>query len=469
MITLTIAVYPRARGAHPLDITSFSPDQVSWGPERIHWATMPHKLLFRFECKNFPVPDYDVGIMMHQGRVVLDSENCPVKDYHDIPKTLSSNTDAYLIENISRLDTRIARSDFLARMPKTRETRKGPKPLGGLSFIGQRLRRFRVKNAIVSWKGREDSSQFKEYVEGLLSEEALRNNSTEELGCLSKLQQEEVFMLLRGKHLSRAGKNALTQEERKKRAEVHEKKILRLKDEEAMKTADYSSEKVGHKRKRADSEVFEPDSLVDPSSTQPAATHQMLPDLQNTNVLDSQQSRFSPELFQTQVTRPAEPSGDVAAPVAQDDEPPQKRRKVEGPCPLNISFRDAGTGFSFQSPPQSDDYTPPTETFYIDPTITGISKDTFQDDDLGAEQSWNLEVAGSTIESPSIIQTCSQGNTPATPGGELDNTHNWNNSPYDRHHETTEGSTGREDQMKNNDFISEEEIQEIFDLYLAQN
>lgn len=217
---------------------------------------MPHKILFRLDRAGFPEPDYKVGHMMHDGRVVLDSDNVPVNDYRHIPKTLASNTDAYLMECISRLDTRIQQSDFRARMPTSRLTKKGLKPTGGMSFIGQRLRRFRVMHAIVPWKGRENSEKFKNYVKGLLSAEGLRNNSTEELDSLSKLQQEEIFSILRGKHLSRAGGRALTPEERKKRAQKHEEKIMKLKDQEADET-NHSSEHQSPKRKRSESDSSE--------------------------------------------------------------------------------------------------------------------------------------------------------------------------------------------------------------------
>lgn len=260
-----ILVHARARGKDPLDITSFHPEQMFWGPGRNHWALMPHKLLFRLECKGFPVPTYYVENMMHNGRVVLDGDNHPVKDYCNIPKTLASNADAYLLEAIGRMDTRITQIDFRARMPLTRLTGNGAKALGGLSTIGQRMRRFRVKNAIPPWKGRENSENFKDYVRKLLSPEGVLNNSTEELDGLTRVQEDEVFHLLKGQHLVRAGSRALTPGTRRERHEADEQRTARLR---AAAGDTVSSQHVhpghGQKRKNISLESSEDDDELKP-------------------------------------------------------------------------------------------------------------------------------------------------------------------------------------------------------------
>lgn len=56
-------------------------------------------------------------------RIVMDKDNHPLVDYEDIPLVLSSNfglhEEGYLLEAIRRIDMRIERTDFLARMVGT--------------------------------------------------------------------------------------------------------------------------------------------------------------------------------------------------------------------------------------------------------------------------------------------------------------------------------------------------------------
>lgn len=102
---LTRAENLRSRGYGEWDVTSYHPDQRTWGPSRYdHWPFMPDKLLFRLECNGYPVPDYRPGLWYDQGRLVLDLDNNPVKKWKNIPLTLSSNADPWLLENIRRED-----------------------------------------------------------------------------------------------------------------------------------------------------------------------------------------------------------------------------------------------------------------------------------------------------------------------------------------------------------------------------
>ena len=61
-------------------------------------------------------PSNDVLWLFDEGRVVLDLDNDPIKDYKDIPLTLSSVVEGALMEAISRLDNRIQIYDFWARL-----------------------------------------------------------------------------------------------------------------------------------------------------------------------------------------------------------------------------------------------------------------------------------------------------------------------------------------------------------------
>ena len=61
-------------------------------------------------------PTYKVEWMFHEGRVVLSLDNHPIKDYKDIPLTVSSRVEGALMEAIRRLDPRIIIPDFWARL-----------------------------------------------------------------------------------------------------------------------------------------------------------------------------------------------------------------------------------------------------------------------------------------------------------------------------------------------------------------
>ncbi|MCJ1267249.1 hypothetical protein MMC22_007134 [Lobaria immixta] len=217
----------RSRGYGEWDVTSYHPDQRTWGPSRYdHWPFMPDKLLFRLECNGYPVPEYRPGLWYDQGRLVLDLDNKPVKKWKNIPLTLSSNADPWLLENIRREDTRITLKDLRARMPIQQLTKKGVlKPLGTLSSLGMQLTRFRLRAACPAWNEREGSNVIRDYIKGLLSPEGLAANSTEELPGLAQWQQDESRKPNKGLYPKRAGDRALSTEERKKRKEAISRRL----------------------------------------------------------------------------------------------------------------------------------------------------------------------------------------------------------------------------------------------------
>ena len=54
--------------------------------------------------------------MYDDGRVVLSTDNHPVKDYRDIPLTVSSEVEGGLTEAIRHVDPRITWGDIWARL-----------------------------------------------------------------------------------------------------------------------------------------------------------------------------------------------------------------------------------------------------------------------------------------------------------------------------------------------------------------
>lgn len=238
---------PRNRGHGEWDVTSYHVDQKTWGPSRINdWPNMPGKLLFRLECKDYPIPAYQPEIWFDKGRVVLDGDNNSIKKWANIPLTLASNADAWLMENIRREDTRITLKDFRARMPRQVQTKNGSsKPLGGLSALGMRMSRFRLGAACPAWNEREGSDVIQAYVKGLLSAEGLAANSTEELSGLTQWQQAECQKSNKGLYPERAGDRALSQEERKRRNETEAARLATLNPQLAdVKAVEYDQQQV---------------------------------------------------------------------------------------------------------------------------------------------------------------------------------------------------------------------------------
>lgn len=227
--------HERSHGVHKDDVTAYHPDQKTWGPDRkLHWPFMKDKLLFRLDCKDYPRPDYPVFIWYDEGRVVLDGDNHAVRPYRNIPLTLSSVPDMYMLESISREDTRITYLDFRARMPPIIYNAEGTRgtPLGTLSMITMRLRRFRQASACPPWHALPHQTLFRDYVWNKLSEAGRRNNSTEELDGLTSLEQEEVRSIGKGKQ---PAKNSSSSEARMKRYTADENRIARLEAEEGRK------------------------------------------------------------------------------------------------------------------------------------------------------------------------------------------------------------------------------------------
>lgn len=114
--------HPRKEGHLPHDETAFLASQQHWGPARPSWHYIPDDLLNRLDRLGYKGKDYELTSMFDEdtGRIVLDKDNHPIVDYEDIPLVLSSNfgvnEEGFLLEAIRRIDMRIERTDFLARM-----------------------------------------------------------------------------------------------------------------------------------------------------------------------------------------------------------------------------------------------------------------------------------------------------------------------------------------------------------------
>ena len=82
------------------DETAFKLEHADWGPDREHLPEVCWR--FKEDEKNNPRPSNNPGYMRFEGMVVLDSHDDPVKDWPQLPLTLSSKTQGYRLEAMSR-------------------------------------------------------------------------------------------------------------------------------------------------------------------------------------------------------------------------------------------------------------------------------------------------------------------------------------------------------------------------------
>ncbi len=207
---LIVLEYARAGGKQGLDITSFLPEQESWGFQRHQRPDILHQ----FEKADHVNPEYPVHIWVYHGAIVLGHDDCPILNFANMPATISSMVEGGLQEAIIREDSRIDAKDFHVRMP-TDPKGKGKMSLPGLSAISMRRSRFRWRAGYLSWTPRTGSDDIKNYLCELLPEHCKAENSTKGFRELKSSEVKLMALMNRGKHLKRAGPRALTEAKRK--------------------------------------------------------------------------------------------------------------------------------------------------------------------------------------------------------------------------------------------------------------
>ena len=156
--------------------------------------------------------------MYDEGRVVLDTDNHPIKDYRDIPLTVSSEVEGGLTEAIRHVDPRITHGDIWARssvfpvlvLGQQKLTSNSPEKYGkgGIlshNALSSRASQFRLVNCIPARKERAGTKEIRDFIRGLMSPAAIAANSTRELSKLSGAQLEQVQKLSKGKHDANVG------------------------------------------------------------------------------------------------------------------------------------------------------------------------------------------------------------------------------------------------------------------------
>ena len=172
---LTALVYKPEQGNDPVDITSFLEDHREWGPLR---KDRP-KILFQLEAPKPRVdPEYQLDILTHQGRIVLNWGWQPITDFRELPHTISSQVEGWRMEAILRMHSRITLSDILSRMVY----KPGHKvPFVSPSCLSMRMDRWRRICRCIQWNRQGKDESLKQYILNLMTPEMKRRNDTEGL------------------------------------------------------------------------------------------------------------------------------------------------------------------------------------------------------------------------------------------------------------------------------------------------
>ncbi|KAI9712890.1 MAG: hypothetical protein M1812_006759 [Candelaria pacifica] len=160
-------IHVPACGKERTDVTSFLEAQQDWGWDAAHRP----KILYRFEKTDFQDPTYRIQPLRdHQGRYVLNAARQMIKDFENMPLTISSKIEGWRIAAISREDSRISHSDVTDRiLMKARH--KG-------NTYQMRNRRDRLKAPAIAWTPRADSDIHDKHLASCLSAAQRHHNTT---------------------------------------------------------------------------------------------------------------------------------------------------------------------------------------------------------------------------------------------------------------------------------------------------
>ena len=247
--------YPRARGEHENDVTSFLPEQKSWnlGDDREAW----HDILHCFVYQGYALPDYDPGFMYDEGQIVIDLENRPIKNWREIPLTCSSELEGMTMEITCRLNPFISSSDFRARMPRTRLRHGAARAQYASSTINMHKTRFRQQAGLSSWLRKAGTLETRQYLETIIPQHMVTANWTKGWAGPTKAQQKHLQILSRGQYPERATGRNVSPTTRAQRDAIEARRLARLEAKEAAE--------------------LQP---VDPLQNQPPTTPLILDDLQ---------------------------------------------------------------------------------------------------------------------------------------------------------------------------------------------
>ncbi|MCJ1478666.1 hypothetical protein MMC13_007347 [Lambiella insularis] len=178
----------RAAGEHPEDVTSYLLEQKSWGAKR---EELPD-IVLQIGPGSHLNPTYDIPLWYDNERIVLNTDNHPVRRFRDIPDTISSEIEGGIITAIRRLDPRILVQDFIARMPHQRMLKKGDGYVAKNQFtlhgLRMRAKKFADRYACLNWTDHWNSDRQHEYLMSILPQSCKELNSVRGFRDLTKVE-----------------------------------------------------------------------------------------------------------------------------------------------------------------------------------------------------------------------------------------------------------------------------------------
>lgn len=173
--------------------------------------------------------------MMYKGRIVLDPDNHPVRNFREIPATISSAVEGWLMEAIRRTNSNISAVDFRARMLRE-PSADGKVKLITVNGVDMRMTRWRQAHRCISWVNRGGSKAFRNHLWGLMTKEMRDNNTTEGLEDVEdKGELARMKVANQGQYLSRAGPRAIPDHLRERRQRKVVEKAMRFDERQATK------------------------------------------------------------------------------------------------------------------------------------------------------------------------------------------------------------------------------------------
>ena len=164
------------------------------GPNRADWP----EALFNIYIDRTARPREKAKVWYYNGDVILDSDRRPMRAF-DIPATISSQIEDFMLVAMIHSDLRLKLSDIRGRMPnvsrlatKTGERLENLKSLNALSMM---MTRFRLKAALMPRENRLGSNEIEQALKKILPESCFESSppSTRNFGRL--LTDEEVSQL----------------------------------------------------------------------------------------------------------------------------------------------------------------------------------------------------------------------------------------------------------------------------------
>lgn len=138
---------------------------------------------------------------LHDGRVVVDCNNDAMNDFAEIPVTLATNVDSWLLTTCMRLNNHITIQDFRGRMMGDRKLHMAD-PLGR-NRISMNMTRFRKFGCCLTWNSIRNVDTQREYLDEKLPRRCIRLNSTESFRKLHSWEVAEAELRDAGKFLKR--------------------------------------------------------------------------------------------------------------------------------------------------------------------------------------------------------------------------------------------------------------------------